>query len=278
MTDPFNTTVGRQMEVADIMNWNFAHQPVFSANFHCGTLVANYPWDGCFDPQASAAYTNNQDVVFAASTTYAATNLPMYNNNSPPFVHGVVNGVDWYQITGGLQDWSYNWMGDMDITMEISNVNWPSYTQLPTFWNDNRQSMLNYMQYARRGIRGLVRNANTQAPLLAQVKVPNRPDFTTYTDPMVGDYHRVLMPGTYNLDITSAGYWPAHLSNVVVTNGDATRQDVNLQPAASMTFKGILHAPSGGGVSALDDPDGHTLRQRFNHHEYQWPVHFHRCL
>jgi hypothetical protein len=248
--DPINTTAGRAPETANIMMWNFTHQPVFSANYHCGALVMNYPWDECFDPQASAAFTDNQDLVFAASTTYAATNLPMYNNNNPPFVHGVVNGADWYQISGGLQDWSYNWMGDMDITIEVSNANWPSYTQLPTYWNENRQSMLNYMQYARKGIRGLVRNANSSTPLAAQVKVSNRPDFTIFTDPDVGDYHRLLMPGTYDLDVTSAGYWPAHVTGVVVTAGEAVRRDVNLQPADLMTFNGTLHNPAGGGVSA----------------------------
>jgi hypothetical protein len=250
VTDPYNVPAGHPQEVQDIMIWNFSHNPLFSANFHGGALVCNYPWDEGFDPQANAVYTTNQDVVLAASNTYSSNNLPMWNNNTAPFVHGIVNGATWYQISGGLQDWSYNWMGDMDITIELGNTKWPSYTLLPGLWNDNRPAMLAYMQYARKGIRGLVRNANTSAPLAAQVKVPNRPDFVTYTDPEVGDYHRILMPGTYNLDITSAGYWPAHLTNVVVPVGDAVHQDVNLQPATQMTFKGILHNPAGGGVSA----------------------------
>ncbi|MCX6640017.1 MAG: DUF2817 domain-containing protein [bacterium] len=248
--DPINTTVGREPETANVMNWNFVHQPVFSANFHCGTLVANYPWDRSFDPQANKALTPDNDVVLAASETYTSTNLPMWNNNTPPFVHGTVNGVDWYQIDGGMQDWNYFWMGDMDITMEISNVNWPSYSLLPGYWDDNRASMLAYMEYSHLGIRGLVKNAVNHQPLPANVTVKNRQVLVVSTDSTIGDYHRVLMPGTYDLDVTSYGYWPAHLTDIQVTTGDAVRQDFNLEPADLMTFSGILHNQTGSGLSA----------------------------
>lgn len=250
VSDPYNTTAGRQPETADVMNWNFAHRPIMSANFHGGTLVANYPWDGCWDPQANHAYTTNQDWILPAAETYSWNNPPMWANNTPPFVHGTVNGADWYQITGGLQDWSYNWMGDMDITMEISTVKWPAATTLPGFWEDNRPAMLAYLQFAHRGIRGLVTDAVTGFPLNAQVKVLGRYDFTVNTDPDVGDFHYPLMPGIYSFDVTSFGYWPMHQTGVQVEQGEPTRVDVALQPAALMTFAGILHNAAGGGLSA----------------------------
>lgn len=248
--DPVNTTAGRQIETADVMNWNFDHQPIFPANFHGGTLVANYPWDGCWDPQANHYYTDDQDVFLTAAETYSSNNPPMWANNTPPFVHGTVNGVDWYQITGGMQDWNYVWMGDMEITMEISYIKWPPSSSLPGYWEDNRPAMIAYMQFAHRGIRGLVTDAVTGLPLLAEVKVPDRDDYITYTDPDVGDYHRVLMPGTYDLDVTSFGYWTAHLTDVQVLEGEPTRMDVALEPADLMTFEGTLHDAAGGGLSA----------------------------
>jgi len=250
VVDPINTTQGREIEVADVMNWNFDHGPVMSANFHCGTLAANYPWDGCWDPQANAAYTDNQDWVLGAAQAYAYNNPAMYNNNTPPFVHGVVNGVDWYQITGGLQDWSYNWMGDMDITMEISNVNWPPANTLPGYWEDNRAAMLAYMQYAHRGVRGLVTNASTGAPLPAQIKILGRDDFTVNTDPDVGDYHYPLNPGAYGMDVSSFGFWPAHFTGIQVQQGSPTRVDVQLEPADLMNFVGTIHNYGGGYMSA----------------------------
>lgn len=248
--DPVNTTAGREIETANVMNWNFDHQPVFSANFHTGALVANYPWDHCFDSQANAAYTDNQDVVLAASETYSWNNPPMWNNNWGSFTNGTVNGADWYQISGGMQDWNYHWMGDMDITMEISNDGWPPSSTIPGYWDDNRESMIAYMQFVHRGIRGVVTDVLTGLPLVAEVMVPDRDDFITFTDLDVGDYHRVLMPGTYNLDITGFGYWPAHLTDIEVYEGDPTRMDVALQPADLVTFTGTLHDPAGGGLVA----------------------------
>ena len=248
--DPVNTPAGREIETANVMNWNFLHQPIFSANFHTGALVANYPWDHCFDPQANHAYTDNQDVLLAAAETYSWNNPPMWNNNWGSFTNGTVNGVDWYQISGGMQDWNYHWMGDMDITMEISNQGWPPSSTLPGYWEDNRESMIAYMQFAHRGIRGIVTDLNTGMPLLAEIMVPDRPDFITHTDPDVGDYHRVLMPGIYDLDVTSFGYWPAHLTDIEVFQGEATRVDVALQPADLISYSGILHDPAGGGLSA----------------------------
>ncbi|RJP74178.1 MAG: DUF2817 domain-containing protein [Candidatus Zixiibacteriota bacterium] len=256
--DPVNTTAGRQIETADVMNWGFAHYPVMSANFHGGALVANYPWDACWDPQANKFLTDNNDWISESALTYTATNLPMWNNNSGGFFHGTVNGVDWYQLNGGLQDWSYHWMGDMDITMEISTIKWPSATTLPGFWNDNRQSMLNYMQFAHRGLRGLVTDTLTGQPLDATVMIQGRDDHAVFTDPDVGDWHYPLMPGTYNVDIASWGYWPKHVTGVTVAQGAPTRVDAALEPADLMNFYGTIHNVGGGYMSAqlilLDTP------------------------
>ncbi len=256
--DPVNTPAGRAIETQDVMLWNFDHQPVFSANFHTGALVANYPWDHCFDPQANHAYTDDHDVFLAAAQTYSYNNPPMWNNNWGSFQNGTVNGVDWYQISGGMQDWNYVWMGDMDITMELSNISWPPSSALPGLWEDNRDAMIAYIQFAHRGVRGIVTDAVTGLPLAAEIEVSGRDDYVTFTDPDVGDYHRVLMPGIYDLEIRSFGYWSAHLNGVEVFEGEPTRMDVALEPADLMTFSGVLHDPAGGGLNArlvlLDTP------------------------
>ena len=35
------------------------------------------------------------------------------------FRDGITNGAAWYVIEGGMQDWSYVFTSDMEITMEI---------------------------------------------------------------------------------------------------------------------------------------------------------------
>ena len=48
--------------------------------------------------------------------------------NSPDFYHGITLGAEWYIIHGGMQDWCYNWRNEIDITIEVSETKWPSYS------------------------------------------------------------------------------------------------------------------------------------------------------
>ena len=59
-------------------------------------------------------------------------------------------------IYGGAQDWNYVWHGGNDLTLEVSNNKWPLATQLPTFWAQNQESMLAYLDRVDEGIRGIV--------------------------------------------------------------------------------------------------------------------------
>ena len=46
--------------------------------------------------------------------------------NSDEFPGGVVNGYDWYEVNGGMQDWSYYWHNDLQVTIELSDMKWLS--------------------------------------------------------------------------------------------------------------------------------------------------------
>lgn len=50
----------------------------------------------------------------------------------------------------------------------------------------------------------------------------------------VGDYHRMLLPGTYDLTFSAGGYLPSTVTDITVTDGPATRIDV----AASNCIQG----------------------------------------
>jgi subtilisin-like proprotein convertase family protein len=53
----------------------------------------------------------------------------------------------------------------------------------------------------------------------------------TYSDPDVGDYHRIMLPGTYTLEVSATGHVTEVLHDVVVpTSGPAVRRDVALAP------------------------------------------------
>jgi carboxypeptidase D len=194
-----NTPDGRAVETQVIMNWSFGQSFTCSANLHTGTLVVNYPLDND-DP--GSQYTEDEELFIYVSEQYSQYNPPMWN--SPEFYHGVTNGADWYMIWGGMQDWNYHFMGNTEVTLELSDVHNLPASQIPVFWDDNRQSMLAYIETCLIGVRGLVTDATSGEPLPATITVVGR-DHPVYADPDVGDYSRMLLPGRRQRGCRHAG-------------------------------------------------------------------------
>lgn len=224
-----NTAEGREPEIAILKNFADTHTINQSINFHGGELVINYPWD--------AIYTlhPDNDVMEDLSLTYAIENPSLYN--STDFEHGITNGAAWYVVHGSMQDWLNAYYTCMDVTAEISLDKWPPVNTLDTYWANNRESMLKYIEKAQKGLHGTVLNAENE-PLSASIEVENR--VTSYTDPQVGDFHRYLLPGSYNLTFKAYGYEPLTMNNVTISNDAPTNVNVVLNPLPSIIFKGYV--------------------------------------
>jgi zinc carboxypeptidase/carboxypeptidase family protein len=219
---------GREPETLAVMEFGSAHSSVLSANFHTGELVVNYAFDHTY------SLTPDDDVFVNVSRAYADLNPPMYANlasiyNDVEFDQGIVRGAIWYVISGGMQDWNYVRLGCNEVTIELYDiVKSPDESLLGSLWDDNRESMLAYMERVHIGVRGLVTDSRTGQPLPATVRVAGR-DHDVFTDPDVGDYHRMLLPGTYDLTFSAEGYQPRTIGNVAVEEGPATVLDVSLE-------------------------------------------------
>jgi len=255
VNDPVNTITGREKETRRLMSWGFNHSPVLSANFHTGALVVNYPYDSDPNPWASYSACPDDALYIEMSLSYSQLNTPMYNSGY--FYQGITNGVAWYTVYGGMQDWNYVWQGCFGLTIELSNTSWPSYSQIPGLWNDNRASMLAYMEWVHKGIRGLVTDSVTGAPLAATVRAVGI-DHDVYTDPDVGDYHRILLPGTYDLLVTADGYHDQTVSGIVVGSGNAVRVDVAMVSLVAPPGVGYCFGDPGSGTPCpcTNDNDG----------------------
>lgn len=228
---------GRQPEVQVMMLWTAMNSFVLSGNTHGGALVANYPYD--YTPGVSSgqpAIAPDDALLQNLALRYSTTNAPMFA--SFPFPNGITNGSEWYSITGGMQDWNYRYTGCIDMTLELSNIKTPSQATIPGFWVDNEESMLAYMEGVHIGVRGLVRNAQTGMPLWASVSVAGNSQ-RVFTDPDIGDYHRLLLPGTYDLTISAPEHHDQTIIGVVVGPGTATRIDVFLQPIVPLPLPAL---------------------------------------
>ena len=219
---------GRQPEVAAVMNWTAESSFALSANLHTGALLVNYPFD--YTPGIPSGFDapSPDDPLFEdISLRYSSNNPPMFA--SPTFSQGISNGSEWFSITGGMQDWHYRYAGSPEVLVELSNTKRPAEFTLPTFWANNEESMLSYMEAVHIGVRGRVVEQGTNAPLWAEVTVAGNAQ-PVFTDPDVGDYYRLLLPGTYDLTFTVPGYHPQTVTGVVVGSGAATVVDVVLEP------------------------------------------------
>jgi hypothetical protein len=228
---PAPSTSGRAVETRALMSFFTANNINLGANFHTGATVVNYPYDtnnnGIYDYAASP-----DDSLFRElALTYSRQNLPMYN--SLEFPQGITNGDQWYEVSGGMQDWTYRYNGSLHVTIELSDTFKPAASTLPALWNNNKTSMLNYLSAVHWGVRGVVTNVQTNAPVRAKVTLAGNP-ISSFTDADAGDYHRPLLPGTYSFTVSAPGYVSRTFTGVTVGSASATLLNVKLSPVESV--------------------------------------------
>lgn len=140
--DP-NTIDKREPETIAVMNFQKERHFSLSANFHGGTLVANYPWDNAYERHPL------DSLLIEMALAYSSRNIPMKENRE--FKDGITNGSDWYKVAGGMQDWSSIFYNDLQLTLEVSHIKYPSFSLIPDFYKDNRDSMVKFLEYVHQG-------------------------------------------------------------------------------------------------------------------------------
>lgn len=184
---------------------NFADQNTFTmgANFHGGYEIVNYPWDTWAKLAPDDAWWRLVSREYADTVhKYAPWNYMNELDN------GITNGYAWYRVTGGRQDYMNFYHYCREVTIEISDTKLLPASLLINHWNYNCRSLLNYIEQAGYGLQGLVTDAQTGDPLRAKIFLTgfDLDSSQVYTDPQVGDYHRLLKAGNYNATFSASGY------------------------------------------------------------------------
>ncbi|KAG2490869.1 hypothetical protein HYH03_010787 [Edaphochlamys debaryana] len=149
-----------------------AHLPDLSANLHGGSLVANFPLDSCDSlGNDTDCPTGQEPLPPLLAASYAAASPSMAASRTPPFRAGTVRGAAWYPVLGSLQDWTYHALQRLMLTLELHAVKDPPAAALPALWNTNVRSMLRLMELTHMGLRAVVTDTTTRAPLSATVDV-----------------------------------------------------------------------------------------------------------
>jgi len=179
---------------------------VLSLSYHTTEAVVNYIWN-----------YKHERVPDNTLVEYLSNKYGSHNG------YWVVEGYDWYQTMGDTNDFSYGCRGDIDWTIETANTN------IPAVWELHREAMFDIIKAADMGLRGIVTDAQTGQPLAATVWVEEA-YWPCFADPLVGDYHKPLMPRSYHVTLRANGYQEQEFT-VDVETGHPTYLNVTLSRA-----------------------------------------------
>ena len=240
---------GREYQPETLMMMELAEQYLFTmaANYHGGAEVMNYPWD-TYQPlhpddgwwklvcHEYADLTHEHDTVYMSD----------YDN-------GIVNGYVWFPIYGSRQDYMNYYAQCREVTIECSFSHGPNPSLMPMYWTYNHESMLRYMEQCLYGMHGTVTDTVTGEPLKADVTIYGHDHHGSAVSSHlpVGDYHRPIKGGTYEVTFSCEGYYPKTLT-LTLADGETLVQDVQLVPKGY----GIEEATTGLVLAYPNPTDG----------------------
>ena len=209
---PAMDVTGREPETQAVMQWCAANSAVVGIDFHSPFGVAMYPYFGQTTDAPDKALFEALGHVYA-------------DVNGDPM--GVWAAWVTYLAHGSLLDWAYAYLGEKHLLVEFPNGYMPSTEDLGEYWQKNAESMLAYTETVQSmGVRGVVTGEGGD-PVFAKVAVAGNAQ-PVFSDPDVGDYQRMLLPGTYTLTFSAVGYDDVVVEDVVVEAGTRTQLDVQL--------------------------------------------------
>jgi hypothetical protein len=202
LSDPTDTPQGRAPETAAIMAFHQQNHFVMALNFHGGEVVFNTPWDTKSN-RTPAQRFGDDPLVQLVAREYADQNPAMRANSGGSFNRGVTYGYEWYEIDGGMQDWSIHYRESIHATVELSHTKWPSASKLATHWNENREPMVRYLEQGLFGVHLKITDDQGQIVPSARVRVGTLNRDVTYPS---GYVHRPALAGMQTVRVSAPGF------------------------------------------------------------------------
>ncbi|KAM4704103.1 inactive carboxypeptidase-like protein X2 [Rhinophrynus dorsalis] len=240
-----NATVS--IETRSLITWMEKIPFVLGGNLQGGELVVSYPYDMVRSPWKTQEYTATPDdhVFRWLAYSYASTHRHMTDSSRRPChaedfnkEEGTVNGASWHTVAGSINDFSYLHTNCFEISIYLDCDKFPHESELPEQWENNRESLIVFMEQVHRGIKGIVRDAYGRGIANAIISVEGiNHDIRTAND---GDYWRLLNPGEYAVTARAEGYTSSTKNCAVGYDMGATRCDFLLTKSNLARIKEIM--------------------------------------
>ncbi len=254
---PFPFGVAYQPETVIFMNFADNWPVNMSSNMHGGAEVMSYAWDAFSQLHPDNAWWVHVCRQYADT---AQSNSPSGYFND--LNNGITNGYAWYPVHGGRQDFVTYFKKGREVTLELTSTKLIPTSQFESRWNYNRNSLYNYLEQSLRGLRGIITNAVTGAPIEASVTISghDQPNSTVSSRLPNGNYHRYLKQGTYQVTYTAEGYVSQTIATSI-TDNNTTLQDVALLPINTCVVQaGVLTALTPLGKVCPDDGSSNLVQ------------------
>ena len=248
-----------QLETQWFMQFAQDNNFVMGANYHGGAEVMNYPWDNTHTLHADDQWWQLVSLEYVGLCRQVSSNYM-----TDTYSNGITNGAAWYMIGGGRQDYMNGYAECREETIECSSTKCPSGSQMPNFWNINKDAIFAYVNQVLNGIHGTVVDAESKAPIGgATVTLVGHDDqySTVSTQLPGGDFHRPVKAGTYNVRITKNGY-EAYETQVTVADNEAITISAEMVPLEGIVADFVADLTSvavGGSVHFTDNSWGAQL-------------------
>ncbi|KAM4525295.1 inactive carboxypeptidase-like protein X2 isoform 2-T2 [Odontesthes bonariensis] len=201
------------LETRALIAWMEKMPFVLGGNLQGGELVVTFPYDRTRSVGVTREQTPTPDdhVFRWLAFSYASTHRLMTDANrrvchTEDFAKedGTINGASWHTAAGSMNDFSYLHTNCFELSMYVGCDKFPHESELPEEWENNRESLLVFMEQVHRGIKGVVRDLQGRGIANAIISVEGiGHDIRTAAD---GDYWRLLNPGEYRVTARAEGY------------------------------------------------------------------------
>ncbi|XP_035262585.1 inactive carboxypeptidase-like protein X2 [Anguilla anguilla] len=225
-----NATVA--METRALIAWMEKNPFVLGGNLQGGELVVTFPYDMTRVPGRTREQSPTPDdhvfrwLAFSYASTHrlmTAAGRRVCHTEDFAKEDGTINGASWHTAPGSMNDFSYLHTNCFELSMYVGCDKFPHESELPEEWENNRESLLVFMEQVHRGIKGVVRDVHGRGIANATISVEGiSHDIRTAAD---GDYWRLLNPGEYKILAKAPGYSPASKVCEVGYDMGATRCD-----------------------------------------------------
>uniref|UniRef100_A0AAQ4RG07 Carboxypeptidase X, M14 family member 2 n=1 Tax=Gasterosteus aculeatus aculeatus TaxID=481459 RepID=A0AAQ4RG07_GASAC len=201
------------VETRALIAWMEKIPFVLGGNIQGGELVVTFPYDKTRSQGVAREQTPTPDdhvfrwLAFSYASTHrlmTAANRRVCHTEDFAKEDGTINGASWHTAAGSMNDFSYLHTNCFEFSMYVGCDKFPHESELPEEWENNRESLLVFMEQVHRGIKGVVRDLQGRGIANAIVSVQGiGHDIRTASD---GDYWRLLNPGEYRVTAKAEGY------------------------------------------------------------------------